>query len=363
MKVMQVLYSGLGGHGSVVTSMIKADKKNEWEHSLLFYGIEDLLPAYRNFCTDSNIPFSFIKKGKGVFKTGWRSIFSEFKKNDPDSIILHSPTLVFPAWVYCFLRKKKLFIVEHTPHSTKGKAEKIASFFAILLARKVVCLSADYRQKLQQQFRVLPVLKKTIVIQNGIDLEKFHPVAKPSSGEMHSGMIGRFSAQKNQAMIIDAAIKGFSSGQLDKTIHFHFAGDGDTLEELKKIVEEKKLSEQIHFHGLLDENEIIELLTKLDVYIHASFAETMCTSVMQAMACGLPVLASNIPGINDIVEEERNAILFENDNIDKLIKCVLELQMDITYRKRMGESSSRYAENHFSALKTFSKYNEMIFHN
>jgi len=97
--------------------------------------------------------------------------------------------------------------------------------------------------------------------------------------------------------------------------------------------------------------------------MNASFDETMFTSVRQAMACGLPVLASDIPGINDIVEEERNAILFENDNIDKLIKCVLQLQKNITYRKQMGESSSRYAENHFSALKTFSRYSEMIFHN
>ncbi|MBK6382061.1 MAG: glycosyltransferase [Chitinophagaceae bacterium] len=95
---------------------------------------------------------------------------------------MHSPILIFPAWSYCFFRKKKLFVVEHTPHSTKGVAEKIASFFAILLARKVVCLSQEYRHRLQEQFRVLPVIKKTVVIPNGIDLKKFLPADKPSGG-------------------------------------------------------------------------------------------------------------------------------------------------------------------------------------
>lgn len=359
MKVLQVLYSGLGGHGSVVTSLITADKERQWEHSLLFYGIEDLLPGYRNFCSSKNIPFSFIKKGKGLFMTSWRAIRSEFKKNDPDSIILHSPTLVFPAWWYCLRKGKKLFIVEHTPHSTKGIGEKFASFFAILLARKVVCLSVEYRQQLQRQFRVLPVLKKTVVIQNGIDLEAFHPVSKPSSKEVHIGMIGRFSSQKNQAMIIDAAIKGFASGTLEKTTHFHFAGDGERLEALEKAVKEEGLSDQIHFHGLLGEKEIIELLGKLDVYIHASFAETMCTSVMQAMASGLPVLASDIPGINDIAWKDKNAILFNNNDIPGLINGLVLLKSE-TIREKMGISSRQIAIENFSSYKTFSGYSNLI---
>ncbi len=157
---MQVLYSGLGGHGSVVTSLIDADKEKKIEHCLLFYGIEDVLQSYTDFCKSKSIPFSFVKKDRGVLKISWPAIRRSFRQHDPDIIILHSPILIFPAWSYCFFRKKKLFVVEHTPHSTKGVAEKIASFFAILLARKVVCLSQEYRHRLQEQFRVLPVIEK-----------------------------------------------------------------------------------------------------------------------------------------------------------------------------------------------------------
>ncbi len=178
---------------------------------------------------------------------------------------------------------------------------------------------------------------------------------------MHVGMIGRFSRQKNQAMIIDAALKGFASGQLDKTIHFHFAGSGEKLEELEKVVVQENLDKQVHFHGLLNEDEVTQFLTDLDVYVHASFSETMCTSVMQAMACGLPVLGSDIPGINDIVKNEENAILFSNNDVSGLVNG-LDLMKNIVLRESMGGRSRQIAVENFSSLHTFSGYLDLINH-
>jgi glycosyltransferase involved in cell wall biosynthesis len=359
MKVMQVLYSGLGGHGSVVTSLIDADKKKEWEHCLLFYGIEELLPAYKIFCEKNNIPYSFIKKKKGVFRPSGSEVRKVMKKYNPDVIILHSPNLILPAWLFTTGKKKKLIVVEHTSVKIKSKGETFGSFLSILLAKKIVCLSAAYRLHLKKRYSMLPVSKKTLVIPNGINLETFHPSDKPGGPTLHVGMIGRFTGQKNQSLIIEAAAKLFSQLSSAGNIHFHFAGEGETLTSVKSLVTEKKLEELIHFHGLLDENGIKDFLTTLDIYIHASYAETMCTSVMQAMACGLPVLASNIPGINNIVQEKENTLLFNNADMDALINGLLALN-DKTVRERMGSNARKYAEAHFSSLVTFDKYNKLL---
>lgn len=363
MKVLQVLYSGLGGHGSVVTSLIQADKTKKWEHCLLFYGVEDLLPAYHDFCIENGIPFSFVKKNKGLFSTGWSPIRRALKKHDPDVVILHSPTLIIPAWLYSRFRGKKVYVVEHTPHATKSIPEKIASFISLLLARKIVCLSAEYRLQLQKQFRLLPVLKKTVVIKNGIDPGKFQVAANRSSATINIGMIGRFSTQKNQAMVIDTALAGFSSGKLDRTIHFHFAGTGETLAGLEKKVIESRMTSNIHFHGLLNEQEIISFLHGLDIYVHASFAETMCTSVMQAMACGLPVLGSDIAGINDIVKAGDNALLFTNNDTGMLLEQLDALYKDVNKRKAMAVSARQHATTFFSAEETFNNYDSLLKNN
>jgi L-malate glycosyltransferase len=360
MKVLQVLYSGLGGHGSVVTSLINADTGGKWEHALLFYGIEDLLPGYKEFCSKKNIPYSFVRKSKGLLKSGSSEVRAAVRSHNPDVILLHSPNLVFTIWWYCLFTKKKFFVVEHTSNSIKGFPELLVSFFSLVLARKVVYLSSIYQQQLQKKFWFFPVKKKSLVIQNGIDLQTFKPVDKAEQSTMlHAGMIGRFILPKNQALIVDAVERGIQSGAFHQKVVIHFAGNGGSLADLQESVQKKGLQDHVKFHGLLTEEEIISFLEKLDFYVHASYAETMCTSVMQAMASGLPVVASNVPGINDIVIEKDNALLFDNTDINGLVQGLAMMQ-DTIARRKMGDNARQYADKKFSSVETFSKYNNLI---
>lgn len=359
MKVTQVLYSGLGGHGSVVSSLVLADKEKKWEHQLIFYGIEELLPAYRKFCETERIPFSYIKKMQGIFRLPGLAVYKAFKHQAPDHLILHSPTLVLPAWCYCLLHRKKLYIVEHTPHATKGIAERLAGIAGLLLARRVVCLSATYQEEWQRRLPWLNIKKSTIVIPNGIDLTRFQQQPKPDSPKYHIGMAGRFSPQKNQALLLEAAIRGFSSGRLGAAVHFHFAGNGETMAPLEAQTQSAGLTAQIHFHGLLEEQAMIGFFGSLDLYIHASFAETMCTSAMQALACGLPVAGSDIPGINDLLPETGIIELFPNGNADALLDLIIRYQ-DPVLRSETGAASRKAAATHFSSTVTFEKYSQLI---
>jgi len=360
MKVLQVLYSGLGGHGSVVTSLINADVNKQWEHALLFYGIEDLLPAYEEFCRKKEIPYSFVGKKKGLLKSGSRKVKQALRKHKPDIILLHSPNIILTMWWYCLFRKTKFFVIEHTSNSIKGFPELLASLFSLLLARKVIYLSPFYQKQLRKKFWFFPVKNNSVVIQNGIDLQQYKPNQKfENATELHAGMIGRFIPPKNQSFIVEALEKGIRSGSFHQKIIIHFAGNGDALASLKDTVQKRGLHELVLFHGLLDEKEIINFFWELDFYVHASYAETMCTAVMQALACGLPVLASNISGINDIVQEKGNALLFNNDDINTLISGMVIMQ-DPIRRKEMGECGRQYALIHFSAQNTFREYNKII---
>lgn len=361
MKVLQVLYSGLGGHGSVVTSLIDADKKKEWEHCLLFYGIEELLPAYREFCIKKNIPFSYVRKSRGGFKTNSREVKSVLNKYNPDVVILHSPNLIFfTIWKYCRKRNKKVIVVEHTSNDVKKTPELMNGLASLLLASKVVYLSPVYQRQMRRKFWFFPVRKKSVIIRNGIDLEKYKPVPKtPNEIELHAGMIGRFLPSKKQSLIVEAVEKIIVSGKSEKKLFIHFAGNGDLQTDLQYAVKNKGLQDRVIFHGLLTEDEIISFLRGLDFYIHASDAEAMCTAVMQAMACGLPIVASDIPGINNIVMVNENARLFSNNDMTELISGILAMQ-DGNLRKEMGENAREYAVSNFSSRKTFQEYNELL---
>lgn len=358
MKVLQVLYSGLGGHGSVVTSLINADREKKWQHSLLFYGIEDLLPAYKEFCEVRDISYSVVKKKRGKINTGFFSLRRNLLNVDPDVIILHNPNLVFSAVLYGLFRKKKIIVVEHTSNSLKSFFNWGISLFSLILSDRVVYLSKRFQLQVKEKLRLFPVSKKSVVIENGIDLDRFKPIHKLPNNELKAGMIGRFTPPKNQAMIIDIITKALAEKKISQ-VQVLFAGGGEMEAKLKEAVKQKELDSIFHFAGLLKENEIVEFLQSLDFYVHASYAEAMCTSVQQALACGLPVLASDIPGINDIVSKGENAFLFENGDENTFVEYLSKLS-DPVLRKEMGQNARQYAEEHFSSKLMFVKYDSLI---
>ena len=361
MRVTQVLYSGLGGHGSVVNSLIMADKQKKWQHQLVYYGIEELLPAYHRFCEEQNIPSLYIRKKKGFFHLPGIQVIKAFIYQKPDCIILHSPTLILPAWLFCIFSGTKLFVVEHTPHVTKRMGEKLASLLSLLLARRIVCLSTAYQHEFQRQVPLLKLNRRTVIIRNGINLDHFSPGPNKNNTEFHIGMAGRFTPQKNQRLILEIAIKGFQTGSWNEHIHFHFAGNGQELEKIQQWVVENKLEHQIHFHGLLAENELVGFFRSLDLYVHASFAETMCTTVMQAMACGLPVIGSDIPGINDLLTDDSDClILLPNNEADKWTEHLLQYILQADMAKTRAILARRTAEIFFSAETTFDSYTKLI---
>ena len=82
------------------------------------------------------------------------------------------------------------------------------------------------------------------------------------------------------------------------------AGDGETSRDIKNYVEQNGLSDHVFIFGLLDQSALLDFLQSLDIYAHCTFGETMSTSIMQALACGLPIIASDVEGVSNMVKED-----------------------------------------------------------
>ena len=135
----------------------------------------------------------------------------------------------------------------------------------------------------------------------------------------------------------------------------HLAGDGPLLQELKSEFSDSR----IIWHGLLDHQEIVALLGSLDIYFHASLGETSSISMMEARASGLPLIASNVEGIANVVDA-KNGILVDPKNIDSYSDKLRLLINDPKKRKELGEASLAYALNHLDNKKMFNTFKEII---
>lgn len=356
-KVCQILFSGLGGHGSVVFSLLDADTQQQWDSSLLFYGNEPVRQEYIDYCEKKGIAYGAVLKKPGISADSYMSVYRFLKQQQPDVIILHSPSLILVAAWFCFLRKTKLILVEHNPLQIKRRSEWICSYLSMFLCHRVVYLTDQYAQEMKQKLAFFFRQRRTVIIPNGIDTALFSEGRKDEGSPLRITMIARFSSGKDQHTLLMAfaQLKQQLSGN---PVELYLAGDGDTLEGLKKIAASQHIPDVV-FPGMLSEPAIIQVLKATDIYVHSTLSETMSTAIMQALSCGLPVIASDIPGVNNLVSNE-NGMLFPEKNINVLTDKMIRLINDEAERKALGKKARRYAEEHLSSAKMFASYNNIV---
>lgn len=121
-----------------------------------------------------------------------------------------------------------------------------------------------------------------------------------------------------------------------KNIELHIAGDGPTRNKIKAIAKELGVDDKVVFHGRLNRIEVFRLMKTCDIFALSSDHETFGVVLIEAMACGLPVLATKCGGPESIVVNDKLGILSEID--------------DISYEMNLREIINKYNQNYYEAL-------------
>jgi len=357
-KILHVLFSGLGGVSSVVFSIIEADKEKEAEHSILFYGIERVTEFYLAKCETNGIAYSFIQKKRGIDLKAARKVFKEYTKSRPDYIFLHNMTLIIPSWMYVIFNKCKIISIEHTANSIKTRLEKACSILSMFMAYKIVLLSEEYKEELRKISGLLFRGSNIHIIPNGINTDLYIPgKIKEIQDIIKIGMLSRLSITKDHVTLLKAFRNILAK---DYNVKLYIAGDGETRKELEKLVTEMSIQKYVTFTGILNEQQCIAFLQELHIYVHSSFSETMSTSILQAMSCGLPVIASDISGISNLIADGNNGLLFTKADVIGLTECIVHTINDEGKRMRLANNCRTYAVENFSHYEMLKKYLSII---
>jgi Glycosyltransferase len=168
---------------------------------------------------------------------------------------------------------------------------------------------------------------KIIVIPNGVNVDRFYPISAESKSQLrqHYGipqsatvyiMVGRLWKQKNPRCFIDAAIESLETMR-NYDNYFLVVGDGELRSELEALCEKNPLyTQRIKFLGWSD--NVSGLLGVSDVFVLPSLWEGMPLAILEAQACGLPCLVSNIPGNRDLVLDGVDGYLFNPSKSSEL---------------------------------------------
>jgi glycosyltransferase involved in cell wall biosynthesis len=362
LEVAQILYSGMGGHGSVAFSLLDADIGNEWRPYLGFFGIEPLSPAYAEQCRTRGISHRYFPARPGKSWRAWGAIFRWLSEIRPEAIILHSITALLPCLIYSRWRNARLIVVEHQPNALKSRSEWAFSFLAMLLADRIVSLTPDYAEELRRRLGPFYRARKLEIIPNGIDVSRFIPAegSQKKAGSVRLGMAARFTATKRQDTLVEM-LSDLCGCEPDIDWRLSLAGGGVALEAVKRRAQAAGLGVRVDFPGQLNEEELIPWLRALDIYLHASEGETLSTSLLQAMASGLPIIASDVPGIGNLVAGQTNCgLLIEGQSPQGFAEAVIGLVKAPEVMARLGADGRMLAEDLYDHRRMFSGYRRLV---
>lgn len=197
-------------------------------------------------------------------------------------------------------------------------------------------------------------------LDNGVDTEFFLKKRAENPKEM-LGLpndalllifVGRLIPIKN----IDFLISGFTEATRQKdNLFMLIIGDGPERNKLEKMVQNRGISKKVIFKGYVARNEIVDYYNTADIFVITSKYETFPLSVLEAMACELPVIATNVGFLPDIVTHTVNGLIVENGNIVDLKNAIIRLAESPDLRTNMGIANRKKVEGYYTWGKTARK--------
>ncbi|MGB3762664.1 MAG: exopolysaccharide biosynthesis GT4 family glycosyltransferase EpsE [Ornithinimicrobium sp.] len=193
----------------------------------------------------------------------------------------------------------------------------------------------------------LPV-EKVPTVWMGVDTDRFRPLAGSARQQGPSRVItvARLNPNKGHRFAL-AAIRDLIDGGIPA--EYHIVGSGDYRAEIQSLVEELGLAGVVTMTGALGEEGVRDLLLQSDIFVLPSFGlgEAAPVSVMEAMACGLPVVSTVIGGTPDMIEDGQDGMLVPQKDVAGLVESLRTLACDAPMRSRIGERARSRAVTDF----------------
>lgn len=174
--------------------------------------------------------------------------------------------------------------------------------------------------------------RRVELIPNGVDLRLFRPADVPRPAGRRILYVGRFSPEKNLATVVTA-----TSYVGDAT--FVLAGSGVLREPLQTLAREKNVP--VEFLGVVEQATLPRVYGSADVFVLASFTEGHPKVLLEAMACGLPCVASDCAGNRSLITDGETGLLFDPHRPKELAARLRRIFDDPTLAARLGEAARK----------------------
>lgn len=201
-------------------------------------------------------------------------------------------------------------------------------------SQKIICVSTAIYEQMTHTFPRWS--QKMVTIPNGIGEEFFRigSQQRPASPVLRITGIGNLTTQKGMYILLEAVAIVKSHTHVRCSI----VGDGPEKRTLEQNVSELGLSNIVEMTGYLPQHDLPERLRNTDIFVLSSFSEGRPNALLEAMAAGVPVIASDIDGVRELISHGENGLLFEPGRPEHLAEQIERLSQDRELRDAIGKA-------------------------
>nr|WP_246239990.1 glycosyltransferase family 4 protein [Pseudoalteromonas caenipelagi] len=170
--------------------------------------------------------------------------------------------------------------------------------------------------------------KQNVIVSEsaGVDFDLFKPQSEVIKDKFNLGYVSRIDEGKGWPELLKAIalIKSKTPERLS-SFELNMYGTGAQVEELRQMIDSLKLNSLVRYHGALAQSQLVEQYNAMSAFIFPTHRESFGLVAVEALACGTPVLASNISPVNEVVKHGINGLLFDVKNEHSIAKSIIEL--------------------------------------
>ena len=323
---------------------------------------------------------------EGTNESNAWALWLGFRKLQPDVVLfVHAELGIISWWVHFAARlsgARRVVAIEHlladppppgvTGHGLKSLIRRWLGWrtrymlgirLRGALCHKTICVSTGVRNRLVHDYQYSK--KNTVVILNGIDVQRFRvggesfhirEALKIGREEIVLVAVARLEPRKRIDILLKALALVLNKSLPCKCI---IVGDGPSKNELVNLASQLGVGSAVHFVGY--QQDVSSYLRESDIYVTPSEKEGSPLTLLEAMATGLPCIATDIDGHNEVVEHGSSGLLCALHSAESVARCLEELLADSQKRRLMASRSRQRAESHFDIEATTARLKHVLF--
>ncbi len=306
------------------------------------------------------------RRGWQFFLTSWFAILLAFAHR-PDRVIAQCPVNGGIAAVFLGKLMRLPVLVEvHGAHYFQsigvGFRHRIGHAFYRLFSRisfrratRVRSLSSDMSERLAATYGE-HIRSKIVVVGNRVDLGVFSPVKRSYAvgDSINIVSVGAFSALKGHMLLIEHLLTRYTK------VRLLLVGRGPLHASYLERAQSLGVSDRLELRFAGTHSEVADALAASDIYVHPSFTEGVPRAILEAMAMGLPVVATNVGFLGGVVENGHDILLVPVGEAGAFVDAVGRLIESESLRQRLGGAAAETIQSRCEWAEVFSRYRALI---